>query len=673
VDGAISGSLGIARCDEGANYLDVCDQVLGAEAGEAAKFATGIRSVLNGDFDRYSAEYSCHSPTERRWFVGRVTRFFDNDLPRILIEHINITARREIEETLLFKAALLEGQTETTIDGILAVDESDRIVLANKQFGRIFGVPAALLNSKDDVVVLRFVTGVVADPGAFLERVHYLNSHRDEKSRDEIALKDGKTLDRYSAPLVDSRSEYRGRIWYFRDITDRKAAEERSRFLAYHDALTGLPHRTLLLDRLDTALASARRRNESVALLFLDLDRFKNINDTFGHSFGDAVLIEVSRRLKQCSREQDTVGRLSGDEFLIILNDVKGAANAAISAERIIEAMNASFSIEGHSLSVDCSIGISMYPDHGADGETLIKNADEAMYSAKECGRGKVRFFTDQMNAEATERVAMDRDLRLALSREEFFLVYQPQVEIESGRIIGFEALIRWQHPEKGLVTPNEFISIAESSGLILPIGEFVLRRACRDAQSWQRHGFPQVPVAVNVSAVQFRQEGFLALIKRVLDDTGLAPQLLELELTESLLLSSADVTLAILRNLKAIGLKLAIDDFGTGYSNLSYLKHFPVSKIKIDRTFVRGLTVGSDDAAITFAIITMAKSLKLKVIAEGVESEEQMSLLREHRCDEIQGNYFSAPLAANELADKLLSGLPGVRSFSSNSTNPIQ
>jgi diguanylate cyclase (GGDEF)-like protein/PAS domain S-box-containing protein len=552
------------------------------------------------------------------------------------------------------KTAMLEAQAETTIDGILVVDESDHIVLANKQFGLDFGIPQEVLSTGDDLIVRKHFTDQVEAPDAFVKRVNYLNSHRSEKSRDELRFKSGKIFDRYSAPLVDSKGRYRGRIWYFRDITDRKVAEERIQFLAYYDALTGLPNRTLLQDRLAKALAGASRRNDKVALLFLDLDGFKIINDSLGHSVGDLLLKQIADRLKRFSRDQDTVARLGGDEFLIVLSDVKDIPDAAVAAERLMDAMTGGFVVQGHPLSVSCSLGISIFPEHGVDGETLIKHADAAMYSAKDNGRNNIQLFTDQMNAQAVERLALESSLRRALEKKELFLVYQPQMDVATGKITGLEALLRWQHPELGLVPPDRFIRIAENSGLIIPIGEWVLRAACSQARRWQDEGIPAVVVAVNVSAVQFRQPGFCELIKRVLEETGLAPQYLGLELTEGLLLADADVTFAVLQDLKAMGLSLAIDDFGTGYSGFSYLRHFWVSKLKIDRSFIRDVAVNPDDAAITAAIISMAKSLRLKAVAEGVENEAQMSFLRAHHCDEIQGYYFSRPLTAEKAADKL-------------------
>jgi diguanylate cyclase len=444
-----------------------------------------------------------------------------------------------------------------------------------------------------------------------------------------------------------------------RDISERKFAEERVRFLAYYDALTGLPNRTLLQDRLTKELASARRNKDKVALLFLDLDRFKDINDSLGHSVGDLLLKEVGERLKTWGREQDTVARLGGDEFLITLTHVKGVPDVAVATERLMDAMTAGFVIQGHSLSVSCSIGISIFPEQGADCETLIKNADAAMYRAKEGGRNNFRFFAEDMSVHAVERLALEKSLRQALDKKELFLLYQPQMEIVTGKITGLEALLRWQHPDLGLVPPDRFIRIAENSGLIVPIGDWVVRTACRQAKRWQDEGLPAVTVAVNVSAVQFRQAGFCGLIGRVLHETGLAPQYLELELTESLLLADADVTLSVLKELKSMGVTLAIDDFGTGYSSFNYLRQFRVSKLKIDRSFIRDVAVNPDDAAITTAIISMAKNLNLKVIAEGVEDEAQMSFLRAHQCDEIQGYYFSKPLTVDKVGDKLRGNNP--------------
>jgi diguanylate cyclase (GGDEF)-like protein/PAS domain S-box-containing protein len=449
-----------------------------------------------------------------------------------------------------------------------------------------------------------------------------------------------------------------------RDITERKQAEDRVQYLAYYDALTGLPNRTLLQDRLTTVLADARRQKYKIALLFLDLDRFKDINDSLGHSVGDFFLQEVAERLKKVAREQDTVARLGGDEFLIMLTHVKDVSDAAVAAERLMDAMTPEFIIQGHSLHVGCSIGVSIFPEHGADCETLIKNADAAMYNTKDNGRNNFRFFTEDMNARAVQRLTLESSLRSALAKKQLFLMYQPQMDIATGRITGLEALLRWRHPELGLVPPDRFIRIAENSGLIVPIGEWVLRTACSQARKWQDEGLSALPIAVNVSAVQFRQENFGEVVRKVLHETRLPPQQLELELTESLLLANADVTLSVLKELKSMGVTLAIDDFGTGYSSFSYLKKFPISKLKIDRSFIRDIAVNPDDAAITTAIISLAKSLNLRVVAEGVENEAQIAFLRAHQCDEIQGFYFSKPLTVDQVVDKLRGNHPAVKAL---------
>jgi diguanylate cyclase (GGDEF)-like protein/PAS domain S-box-containing protein len=446
------------------------------------------------------------------------------------------------------------------------------------------------------------------------------------------------------------------------DITDRKLAEEKIQYLAYFDSLTGLPNRRLLKDRLDKALARARRRHEKVAVVFLDFDRFKVINDSLGHSIGDQLLQEIARRLTKWAREEDTVARVGGDEFLIGMVGLKDVSDAVVATKRMERSISDEFIIQGRSLSVSCSIGISVFPEHGEDAESLIKNADAAMYSAKESGRHTSRVFSETMNTQVVERLTIENGLRLALENKELHLVYQPQMDLLTGKVIGLEALLRWEHPEMGSVSPDRFIKVAEQTGLIIPIGEWVLRTACSQAKKWQDEGFPALPVAVNVSALQFRQDGFCNLAATVLADTGLDPRYLELEITESVLLSDVEVVSSVLQGLKEMGVKLAIDDFGTGYSSLSNLRQFPFSKLKIDRSFIQDVAVSCDDAAITAAVISMGRSLNLRVIAEGVEDETQMAFLRKHRCDEIQGYYFSRPLTVEQATQKMRDNWPESR-----------
>ena len=567
----------------------------------------------------------------------------------------NITERKQAEEALRQAEEKYRAIFEDAVVAIFQSTPDGRYTIANPAMARMLGYdsPEELVTSITDISQQVYV-----DPKSRGEFKRLLTKQGTVSDFEcQIYRKDGsKMWISANARAVFKAGVLVGYDGMNEDITDRKVAEERVQYLAYYDALTDVPNRTLLQDRLSKALASARRQKDKVALLFLDLDRFKNINDSLGHALGDFLLQKVGERLKRWAREQDTVARLGGDEFLIVLTRIRDVADAAVAAERLMAAMTNEFIVQGNPLSISCSLGISIFPDHGESGEILIKNADAAMYSAKEKGRNNFRFFTEKMNAEVEERLTLENSLRLALERNELFLVYQPQMDMATGNIIGLEALLRWQHPELGLVPPDRFIRIAENSGLIMPIGEWVLRTACSQTRKWQDEGHAAVSVAVNVSAVQFRQEDFCNLIRRVLQETGLAPQYLELELTESLLLANADVTLSVLQELKAMGLTLAIDDFGTGYSSFSYLRQFRVSKLKVDRSFVRDVAVNPDDAAITSGIISMAKSLNLKVIAEGVETEAQMSFLRAHQCDEIQGYYFSKPLTVDKVADKLRS-----------------
>jgi diguanylate cyclase (GGDEF)-like protein/PAS domain S-box-containing protein len=440
------------------------------------------------------------------------------------------------------------------------------------------------------------------------------------------------------------------------DITDRREATEHLRFLAYYDPLTGLPNPTLFQTQLADAIEAARSTIETVSLLVLELARFKIMNDSFGHTFGDRLLQETAERIKMTVGSDCTVARIGGGEFAIALSHQGNASSAMVTAREIVKTLADEFCIMGHSLNVSFNLGISIFPDHGADGNALLQNADVALYSAKEDGPNRIRVFTEEMNVEIMEQLTLANGLQMALARSELFLVYQPQVNSQTGKITGLEALLRWQHPLLGLVPPAKFIGLAERSGLIIPIGEWVLRTACTQAKEWQDAGLAAVTVAVNVSAIQFRQQGFPDIIRGILEETGLDPKYLELELTESLLLTNADVMFSILQELRDMEVKLAIDDFGTGYSSLSYLRQFQVNRLKIDRSFVRDVAINPDDAAIATAIINMARALNLEVLAEGVETEEQLGFFRAQNCYQIQGFYFSKPVAVNQVPGHLRS-----------------
>ncbi len=436
----------------------------------------------------------------------------------------------------------------------------------------------------------------------------------------------------------------------------RRQAEERVLRLAHYDELTGLPNRNMFNQQLTRALAQARRNDKALAIMFIDLDRFKNINDTLGHEAGDRVLKEIAGRLRGCLREVDTVGRLGGDEFVVLIEEVPQSAQVAVVAQKILAAVAKPFLLDAQEFHISASIGISTYPADSKDMQSLLKNADISMYRAKEQGKNNYQFYSAQMNVHTHARLAMESDLRCALQGQEFLLHYQPKVDIRSGRIAGVEALVRWQQPAKGLIPPAQFIPLAEETGLIVPIGEWVLNAACAQNKSWQDQGLLPLRMAVNLSARQFSQENLVQDVARILGETGMAPAALELEITESMVMSNPQDAVRLLGKLKDLGIYLSIDDFGTGYSSLSYLKRFPIDSVKIDGSFVRDLPGDADDAAITEAIIAMAHSLKLKVIAESVETEEQLRFLRKHGCDEMQGYFFSKPVPASELL-RLLQG----------------
>ena len=460
------------------------------------------------------------------------------------------------------------------------------------------------------------------------------------------------------SPIHDREGQPTGAVIVFRDVSAARAMALQIVHSAQHDFLTGLPNRMLLNDRLSQAISLAPRHFKKVAILFLDLDGFKHINDSLGHPTGDKLLQSIGKRLVECVRGSDTVSRQGGDEFVVLLSEVERSEDTAITARRMLQAVAESHSIDQHELHVTTSIGVSVYPDDGLDAETLIKNADTAMYQAKENGRQSYQFFKPAMNVRAVERQAIEESLRRALDRNEFAVHYQPKVNLKTGAITGAEALLRWTHPARGLVPPAQFIPVAEDCGLILPIGRWVLREACQQARAWVDAGLPLNTMAVNISAMEFRNETFLQGIFSILQDTGLAPQFLELELTESVLMKHAEATESILRSLRARGVQLAVDDFGTGYSSLSYLRKFPIDALKIDQSFVRQITTSPDQTTIVTAVISMGRSLKLRVVAEGVETREELAFLQAHQCDEAQGYYFGRPMLAPEFARMLETGI---------------
>ncbi|CAN2041074.1 diguanylate cyclase [Candidatus Magnetomoraceae bacterium gMMP-15] len=445
-------------------------------------------------------------------------------------------------------------------------------------------------------------------------------------------------------------------IALFHDITDLKHCEKDLKHQAYHDALTNLPNRQLFNDRLEKALAHAKRHKQSLAVIFLDLDKFKNINDTLGHNIGDILLQETAKRLKNCCRSEDTVARLGGDEFTFILEELKNGANDAVEiAQRIVTSFSEPFNIKEHEIICSTSIGVTVYPDDGEDAETLIKNADMAMYKAKDQGRNKYEIYTKSMKKAVLRQAVLENSLWRALKNKEFRIYYQPKVNIKTGLMTGMEALVRWQRDDY-LLSPDKFIAFAENTGVIIPLGEWVLKTACQQAKTWHDTGY-SLSVAVNLSVKQFQDQNLVSQIKNILKKTSLAPEYLNLEITENIFMQNKDRAIKIITELSEIGLRISIDDFGTGFSSLNCLKRFPLNELKIDRSFVKNIPNNSEDMAIAEAILSLAHSLNLKVVAEGVEKNEQLEFMNLHGCDEIQGYLFSKPLQAEEFTELLREG----------------
>jgi diguanylate cyclase (GGDEF)-like protein/PAS domain S-box-containing protein len=550
------------------------------------------------------------------------------------------------------------GLLEAAPDAMVVVNQSGKIVLLNVQAEKQFGY-------RRDELIGQKVKNII--PEGFAERLiaDSLRSPEDALAQQigtgiELC---GRRRDGSEFPIEIMLSPLESAEGILvtaaiRDITRRKKAEAQMIHVSEHDFLTGLPNRMLLNDRVNQAIRIAERYRRKLAVLFLDLDGFKHINDSLGHPVGDKLLQSVAKRLVDCVRGSDTVSRQGGDEFVVLLSEVAHLEDAATTVRRMLDAVGEAHSIDQHDLHVTSCIGVSVYPNDGLDAETLIKNADTAMYQAKENGPQTYQFFKSAMNVRAVERQGIEESLRRALERKELTLYYQPKINLRTGETTGAEALIRWTHPTRGRVSPAQFIPVAEACGLILPIGNWVLREACQQARAWVEAGLPFGTMAVNISAMQLREKSFLDTVFAILKDTGLDPSSLELELTESVLMKHAESTASILKTLRNTGVQLAVDDFGTGYSSLSYLRKFPIDALKIDQSFVRQITTVPDETIIVEAVISMGRSLKLRVVAEGVETQDQLAFLQSHQCDEAQGYYFSRPVPPHQFANMLETSL---------------
>ncbi|MEO8197637.1 MAG: EAL domain-containing protein [Thermoanaerobaculia bacterium] len=573
--------------------------------------------------------------------------------------------RYGIERKLLVEALFEEKERAQVSlkcigDAVICTDSADRITFLNLVAESTTGWSFQEAVGRSRIEVLRVLDGLgrevsrdVLPLAVDLEQTMQLPSSWMLVRRDGFEL----PIEGSAAPIHDLEGKAAGAVIVFRDVSDARALALQMTHFAEHDFLTGLPNRLLLNDRLGQAIAVAPRHEKKVAVLFLDLDGFKHINDSLGHSIGDKLLQSVAGRLVESVRAPDTVSRQGGDEFVVLLSEVDRWEEVAIAARRMLQTLAEPHSVDQHDLHVTASIGVSIYPEDGQDAETLIKNADMAMYQAKADGRQGVKFFKPAMYRRAAERQSIEESLRRALERDELTLHYQPKVHLGTGAITGAEALLRWTHPVRGVVPPAEFIHVAEDCGLVLPIGKWVLREACRQARAWVEAGLPATTMAVNISAVEFASEHFLAGVFATLEETGLDPRLLELELTESVLMKRAEATESILKALRRRGVKLAVDDFGTGYSSLSYLRRFPIDGLKIDQSFVRQISTTPEETSIVTAVISMGRSLKLRVVAEGVETPEQAAFLQAHQCEEAQGFLFSRPVPPPEFAGLLATG----------------
>jgi len=571
----------------------------------------------------------------------------------------DVTERKRAEEAM----RLYHRAVESANNGIIITDgkaDDYPVVYANPAFERMTGYPPSESLGRNP----RFLLGQDRDQMELEAIKSALRQKRPGSAVLRNYRRDGTLFfnELFVSPVRDESGEVTHTISVMTDITERKRYEEQLEHQANHDALTGLANRTLLMDRLEHALACAQRYGQKPAVLFVDLDNFKTINDTLGHDVGDHLVQAVAKRLVHCLREVDTVARLGGDEFVVVIQDAPEESDVTHVMRRIIEALGRPFTIDGSELFVTCSIGASMYPRDGEDVATLLKNADAAMYRAKEMGRGGFQFFTREINERVCERMVIERELHGAIARGELQVFYQPQLDVASGAIVGAEALLRWTNPRLGSVSPGRFIPVAEESGLILPVGRWVLETACADSRRWIAEGWSNARMSVNLSARQFRQADLYHHIAELLQDAGLSSFILELELTESMVMQNPEQAIGTMRALKDIGLRLAIDDFGTGYSSLSHLRHFPLDILKVDQSFVRDISNHAEGEAIAAAVISIGHALGKKVVAEGVETDEQLDFLRSHGCDEYQGFLFSPAVPAARFRELLMKNgqLPG-------------
>jgi len=609
-----------------------------------AQFGEAISQVRGGD-GPVAIEYSLSCDDVQKHFEARISRSEDG---LFLAAVRNTTAGHLDRLELRDRLSTLTATFDATADGILVVDSAGNYTTSNQVFHEMWRIPRHLLHRGNEQAVIKFALSQVKNSDLLMEKFGEIHKSGDERSTNIVQFNDGRFFECVSMPQQIDGVEI-GRVWSFRDVTDRVRAELRIRHNAYHDSLTQLPNRALFQDRLAQEVGRARRTGSNTALLLLDLDRFKTINDTLGHAAGDKLLIEVARRLQSRKRSGDTIARLGGDEFVLIISELRHKDDASVVAEQLLEVLKAPIHIAEHDLYVSASIGIALFPDDGLEVTALMKSADMALYRAKELGRNNYQSFEPKLNQRAMERLVVEKDLRRALHDEEFVLHYQPQYDLESGEMRGVEALVRWKQGSE-VVSPVKFIPIAEECGLIVPLGRWVMKEAIRSCAEFNRISPEPLRICVNVSALQIQRPNFANEVSEVLREAGVSPQQLVIELTESALMQNPEQGSYAMEQLQQMGVGIAMDDFGTGHSSLNYISVLPVSMIKIDRAFVQNCAKRKTDEAILSAIVTMGHALGLKVLAEGVETEEQARVLRAQGCDEVQGYLYSRPISADRL-----------------------
>ncbi|RZI44451.1 EAL domain-containing protein [Herbaspirillum sp. HC18] len=623
---------------------------------------TAVRRAIYSALEnnrRYSIEYRIlRRDGISRWVWEHGTGIRDAGGACVALEGFvqDITQRRESEQALHEAERRYRSIFENAVEGIFQSTPDKGYLAVNPALARMYGYESQqqMIETLRDIEHQLYVK-----PDRRAEFLRLMSAHDQVINfESQVRQRNGNVIwiSENARAVRGAGNEilfYEGTVV---EITERKVYEAKIRHQATHDALTGLPNRNLLADRLQQAILHAQRDSGIAAVVFIDLDHFKFINDSLGHQAGDELLKIVAARLKSCLRAADTVARQGGDEFVIVLGNQRNMETVTDTIRRLIEAVAEPWPVNGIDLQVTCSVGISVYPADGQDAETLLRNADSAMYKAKELGRNSFEYFTAEMNMHATERLDMLNRLRHAIANDELLLQYQPKADLATGSMVGAEALIRWRSPTRGMVPPAAFIPLAEESGLIIAIGEWVLRTACAQNVAWQREGYPPIPISVNLSPRQLVRGDIVDLVAGVLRESGLAPRYLELEITETVVMRDVDKSLVTLKKLKELGVKISIDDFGTGYSSLNYLKRFPVDTLKIDRSFVRDVAVDQDDAAIVKAVISLAHILNLRVVAEGVEDDEQRRFLLENGCDEVQGFHFGRPVSVDTFARTWLS-----------------